>query len=300
MFLKITRTIITQKFKESSIGLPRKFSSNSVPLAFTNYENKSSESPPLIIMHGLFGSKSNWNSLCKALVLKANPTRKIISIDARNHGDSPHSSLHSYPAMSDDIARFLSDNQIEKASILGHSMGGRAIMYFALNYPHLVEKAIVVDISPVSPIGTTQTDIPLFLKAMRAIEIPPKHTIHQGRKVCDDKLSVIIKEKSLRDFLITNLAKTENGDFRWRINLESLENNFDEHIAKFPDCTGKQFQGPTLFIGGSKSDYLKPEDKPKIDKLFPNSELVYLNAGHWVHAEQPEEFLKLVLNFVNT
>lgn len=200
------------------------------------------------------------NSLCKALVLKTNPTRRIISIDARNHGDSPHSDLHSYPVMSDDIARFLSDNKIEKASILGHSMGGRAMMYFALNFPHLVEKTIVVDISPVSPIGTTQTDIPLFLKAMRAIEIPPKHTIHQGRKVCDDKLSEIIKEKSLRDFLITNLAKTENGDFRWRINLESLEKNFDEHIAKFPDCTGKQFQGPTLFIGGSKSDYLKYDE----------------------------------------
>lgn len=130
-------------------------------------------------------------------------------------------------------------------------------MFFALKYPQLVESLIVVDISPVSPIGTSRTDIPLFLKAMRSIEIPNKYTIHQGRKVADERLSEIISDKSLRDFLITNLAKTESGDFRWRINLETLERCFDEGVANFPDITGMKFDGPTLFIGGSKSDYLK-------------------------------------------
>lgn len=136
-------------------------------------------------------------------------------------------------------------------------MGGRAMMYFALKYPHLVEKLIVVDISPVSPIGTSRTDIPLFIKAMRSIEIPNKSTIHQGRKIADESLSEIISEKSLRDFLITNLAKAENGDFRWRINLETLERCFNEGVANFPDTSGLKFNGPTLFIGGSKSDYLR-------------------------------------------
>jgi abhydrolase domain-containing protein 11 len=138
-----------------------------------------------------------------------------------------------------------------------HSMGGRAMMYFALKFPELVERLIVVDISPVSPIGTSRTDIPLFLKAMRSIMIPSEYTIHQGRKVADERLSEIISEKSLRDFLITNLAKSENGDFRWRINLETLERCFDEGVANFPDTTGLRFDGPTLFIGGSKSDYLR-------------------------------------------
>lgn len=158
--------------------------------------------------------------------------------------------------MSDDVTKFLSDRQITKASVLGHSMGGRAMMHFALQQPHLVEKLIVVDISPVSPIGTSRTDIPLFIKAMRTIEIPDKYTIHQGRKVADERLSEIISEKSLRDFLITNLAKTDNG-FRWRINLKTLEERFEEGVANFPDANGKVFDGPTLFIGGSKSDYLR-------------------------------------------
>jgi pimeloyl-ACP methyl ester carboxylesterase len=136
-------------------------------------------------------------------------------------------------------------------------MGGRAMMYFALKYPHLVERLIVVDISPISPIGTSRTDIPLFLKAMKSIEVPNKFTIHQGRKVADERLSEIIDDLSLRNFLITNLAKNENGDFIWRINLETLESCFDEGVAKFPIPEGAKFDGPTLFIGGSKSDYLK-------------------------------------------
>lgn len=159
--------------------------------------------------------------------------------------------------MSDDIVKFLKEKQISKASVLGHSMGGRAMMYFALKNPNLVERLIVVDISPVSPIGTSRTDIPLFLKAMKSIEIPDKYTIHQGRKVADDRLSEIISEKSLRDFLITNLSKTKEGGFRWRINLETLEQCFEEGVVNFPDVTGLKFDGPTLFIGGSKSDYLR-------------------------------------------
>lgn len=130
-------------------------------------------------------------------------------------------------------------------------------MHFALRHPELVERLIVVDISPVSPMGTNRTDIPLFLKAMRSIKLPNNLTIHQARKVADDDLSRIIDEKSLRDFLITNLSKSDNGDFRWRLNLETLERCFQEGIANFPDATGLQYEGPTLFIGGSKSDFLR-------------------------------------------
>lgn len=136
-------------------------------------------------------------------------------------------------------------------------MGGRAMMLFALHYPHLVEKLIVVDISPIGKIGTTQSNIPLFIHAMEQTTIPNDYTIHQGRKVADDKLKEIIGEKSLRDFLITNLAKSENGSFKWRINLETLDKCFQEGIAKFPNVDDMKFEGETLFIGGTKSDYLR-------------------------------------------
>lgn len=195
--------------------------------------------------------------MCKAFAQKANPPRKIISIDARNHGDSPHTEQHSYEKMALDIKKFLEERKIEKAAVLGHSMGGRSMMLFALLYPQLVERLIVADISPVSPIGTSRTDIPLFLRAMKSIELANNLTIHQGRKVADERLSEIIDEKSLRDFLITNLAKSETGDFRWRINLDTLERCFEEGVANFPDVAGRTFDGPTLFIGGSRSDYLR-------------------------------------------
>ena len=116
---------------------------------------------------------------------------------------------------------------------------------------------MIVDISPVSKIGTTQSDIPLFLNAMRAIKIPKDKTIHQGRTEANEQLKKIVAEQSLRDFLITNLAKSDAGDFTWRINLESLSNNFDEHIANFLLTDGVKYDGPTLFIGGGNSDYLK-------------------------------------------
>lgn len=159
--------------------------------------------------------------------------------------------------MAEDMKKFVEDRGIKPAAFLGHSMGGRGMIFFALKYPHLVEKLIVVDISPVGRIGTTQSDILLFIHAMQAINVPANLTIHQGRKVADEKLQEIISEKSLRDFLITNLAKTETGEFKWRINLETLNECFHEGIANFPDVQSLKYEGETLFIGGTKSDYLR-------------------------------------------
>lgn len=172
---------------------------------------------------------------------------------------SPHTEKHTYPLMAEDILRFMRDHKIKKTSLMGHSMGGRAVMYFALKYPQLVDKLIVVDISPVSPIGTNRTDIALFIEAMQAVKIPKDYTIHQGRNVAHERLSKIISERSLRDFLITNLVKTEHGEFSWRINLATIERDFREGVANFPDCSRWSYTGPTLFIGGNKSDFLKYE-----------------------------------------
>jgi hypothetical protein len=116
---------------------------------------------------------------------------------------------------------------------------------------------------------------------MRTTQIPNEFTIHQGRKVADEKLKSLISEQSLRNFLITNLMKDKNGNFKWRINLDTLDKCFEKHIAEFPNVEGLKFDGEVLFIGGSRSDYLRIEDKPLIQKLFPNSNIVYLDAGHW-------------------
>uniref|UniRef100_A0A182VUI8 Derlin n=1 Tax=Anopheles minimus TaxID=112268 RepID=A0A182VUI8_9DIPT len=226
----------------------------------------------------------------------------IYAIDARNHGDSPHTDEHSYDHMVEDLVQLYQTLGIQQASIIGHSMGGRAMMLLALKYPQLVEKAVIVDISPSPGLGTSNTNIPLFLQSMKMIQISSDATIHQARKIADEQLSRIVAEKPLRDFLITNLVKAEKegGDFRWRINLQSLERNFNSGVAQFPNLTGHKFEGPTLFIAGGRSDYVKSKDVPLIKKLFPNSEITYVkDAGHWVHSEKSTEFAKLVLNFLN-
>uniref|UniRef100_A0A182QAQ8 sn-1-specific diacylglycerol lipase ABHD11 n=1 Tax=Anopheles farauti TaxID=69004 RepID=A0A182QAQ8_9DIPT len=275
-----------------------------VPLSFTRYENNvsSSNAPPVLVLHGLFGSKSNWNSLAKAFHKNTKPVRKIYAIDARNHGDSPHTDEHSYDHMVEDLVELYKTLGIQQASIIGHSMGGRAMMLLALKYPELVEKAIIVDISPSPGLGTSNTNIPLFLQSMKMIRISPDATIHQARKIADEQLARIVSEKPLRDFLITNLVKGEKmgGEFRWRINLQSLERNFNTGVAQFPTLTGVKFDGPTLFIAGGRSDYVQSKDVPLIKTLFPNSEITYVkDAGHWVHSEKSTEFSKLVLNFLN-
>ncbi|XP_055544997.1 protein ABHD11-like [Wyeomyia smithii] len=272
-------------------------------LSFNVYDmvQSASHGSPVLVLHGLFGSKYNWNSLSKAFHQKTKPTRKIYSIDARNHGDSPHSEVHSYDHMVTDLVELHRKLNIKKASVIGHSMGGRAMMLLALKYPQLVDRAIIVDISPTTGLGTSNTDIPLFLQSMQLIQIGADQTIHQARKIADEQLAKIIDAKPLRDFLITNLVKSESdGSFRWRINLDALEQNFTTGVARFPDCSAMQYTGPTLFIAGGRSDYIKKSDIPTIKRLFPNSEIkVVEGAGHWVHSEKSAEFAKLVLDFLN-
>uniref|UniRef100_A0A182PG21 sn-1-specific diacylglycerol lipase ABHD11 n=1 Tax=Anopheles epiroticus TaxID=199890 RepID=A0A182PG21_9DIPT len=313
MFLSVVRWTVKSSFRSFYLSATCCTKPTPVPLSFTRYENNvpDSNAPPVLVLHGLFGSKSNWNSLGKAFHKNTKPVRKIYAIDARNHGDSPHTDEHSYEHMVEDLVHLYQTLGIEKAAIIGHSMGGRAMMLLALKYvtnstqpfqPQLVEKAIIVDISPSTGLGTSNTNIPLFLESMKTIQLSPDVTIHQARKIADEQLSRIIAEKSLRDFLITNLVKAEKegGRFRWRINLESLERNFNSGVAQFPQLTGLKFDGPTLFIAGGRSDYVKPQDVPLIKTLFPKAEITYVkDAGHWVHSEKSTEFSKLVLNFLN-
>ncbi|XP_058803476.1 protein ABHD11 [Phymastichus coffea] len=274
-----------------------------IKLAYASYESTKEKvdenvKSPILIMHGLFGSKSNWNSLSKIIHQKTN--RKVITIDARNHGDSPHASEMSYYHMTEDIALLLKDLDINKVVLVGHSMGGGAVMYTALMYPELVEKLIVVDFCPTKTSPSLLLMKKLF-ESMRLISLDGVPSLSKARKLADEQLSVTIKSNSIRQFLLTNLVESHPGKYKWRINLPVLESNFSKNIAVFPNEKNKTYNGPTLFIAGTESDYIKESDHENIKQIFPSAKFHYVTgAGHWVHADKPVEFIDTLTTFVET
>ncbi|XP_014256407.1 protein ABHD11-like [Cimex lectularius] len=268
-----------------------------IKMSFASYESTNIDDltgkSPLLIMHGIFGSKSNWHSLSKTLHLKTK--RKVIALDARNHGDSPHTDEFSYYHMIKDINFFIKSSNMTNVALLGHSMGGRSMMLYSLNYPEFVDKLIVVDISPIK----TSSDIyslQSYFEIMENVTIDRNLTMSQGRREADQQISSVVSDESVRQFLLTNLVRT-NAGFKWKLNLKSLAKAFSSEIANFPEIT-KTFDKPTLFIGGRQSDYLPPGDNEKILKYFPKASFTYLDAGHWVHAEKPHEFISIVTEFL--
>ncbi|KAJ2942876.1 hypothetical protein O0L34_g15066 [Tuta absoluta] len=297
------------KFLKCAAAVPRVLQRNisqtsetadTVDLAYASYESTTdADSPqaPLLILHGLLGSKNNWNSMSKAIHRKTG--RKVISVDARNHGDSKHSSQHSYIHMAHDVMKLLKKLELSKISVLGHSMGGRTAMVLSLLCSDLVSSLIVVDISPVKTSPQIFTMINLF-EAMGAVAIRPGIAMSKARKLADEQLKTITPDVNLRNFLITNLVQTNTGAYTWRVNLPALKDNFQNNICSFPNnLKGLQYCGPTLFVGGSLSDYIGKNDLKEIQEYFPMAELMFVEgAGHWVHSQKPEKFLEIVCKFL--
>nr|CAI5834017.1 unnamed protein product [Callosobruchus analis] len=249
-----------------------------VKLSYATYESTTADKPsqaaPLVIMHGLFGSKSNWNSLCKVYQQKCNPQRKIIAVDARNHGDSPHSSEHTYAHLAADLKSLLNQLAVEKAALLGHSMGGRAVMLFALKYPELVDRLIVGDISPVRN-SPNLDNMPSLFQALESVNLPSNVLMSQARAMVDEQLASYISDKSLRAFLITNLVAADNGSYAWRINIPALMENFN-NIARFPMVNDVHYDGPILFVAGGYSDFVQYNSLPaKYIMPVENLDLAY-------------------------
>ncbi|KAL3265790.1 hypothetical protein HHI36_009988 [Cryptolaemus montrouzieri] len=277
----------------------RKNSMEPVNLAYVVKESTFSEksSNPLIVMHGLFGSKSNWNTLCKWYQEKTKPQRKIIALDVRNHGDSPHHPNHSYEVLVLDLKTLMKRLEIVKACLLGHSMGGSIAMLFALNYPTQVEKLIVGDISPTAfKLGNFRD----YIKAMKNVKIPFETYISKARVSADIQLMQQgVKNKDVRKFLLTNLIHKSDGSFGWRINLSGLLMNIS-NLEHFPRKEGQIYEGPTLFIGGADSGFMTNSDIPKIKMIFPKCEFEFIEgAGHWVHSDKRLEFFKSTIEFLN-
>lgn len=240
---------------------------------------------PLIILHGLFGSLENWRTLSKTFA----QSFQVLALDQRNHGRSPHSAVFNYRAMAEDLREFLQQQGLSSAYLLGHSMGGKTAMEFALAYPARVDKLIVVDIAPKAyPPGHDDVFTGLF-----ALDVQTLRT----RQEADATLARTIPDLTLRQFLLKNLERDVSGAFRWRINLEVIHNNYAE-VLKGLEESG-QFQHPTLFIRGENSGYIRAEDMSTIKTIFPQAQMVTIpDTGHWVHAEAPQEFARIVLNFL--
>ncbi|XP_061460868.1 protein ABHD11 isoform X2 [Rhineura floridana] len=262
-----------------------------VPVSYSVFDGPSPELP-LVFLHGLFGSKANFTTLAKKLVLQTG--RKVLTVDARNHGDSPHSPFMTYEAMSADIHLLLHQLHLHRCVLVGHSMGGKTAMVIALQWPELVERLVCVDISPSKT--TAVSSFQDFIAAMKAVEIPqgiPRSTV---RRLAEEQLRPTIQEPTIRQFLLTNLVYSEE-QFVWRVNLEAVSRHLGELIG-FPDFQAT-YPGLALFLGGSKSGYISSDDYPEIERLFPEAEIQYVSdAGHWVHADQPQEFVAAVCNFL--
>ncbi|MBI1415715.1 MAG: alpha/beta fold hydrolase [Limimaricola sp.] len=236
--------------------------------------------PPLLIAHGLFGSGRNWGVIAKRL----SDSRQVIAVDMRNHGASPWSDSHTYPDMAADLAEVIAAHG-GRADVLGHSMGGKAAMVLALTQPEAVSRLIVADIAPVA-YSHTQAD---KIAAMRQVDLA--HV--PDRATAEAQLGPL--EPGLAAFFLQSLDMKER---RWRLNLDALEANMGP-ILDFPDVAG-QFTGPTLFLTGAASDYVRAESRDRIRALFPRARFAKIpGAGHWLHAEKPREFEAAVRAFLD-
>lgn len=243
------------------------------------------EGPPLVVLHGLFGSGDNWKGFAKAF----SGERQVWLLDLRNHGRSPHHPDMRYADLATDVLDWLEQHQIQHPVLLGHSMGGKTAMALALAYPERVERLIVADIAPVS--YRHQSEHSQLIQSLKALPLEPELT----RSEADRLLAEAIPEWSIRTFLLKNLAPGPSG-LHWRIPLDLLQQALPD-VLEFP--LAGLFCKPTLFVGGSRSNYLLPEYQQEIHNRFTQVRIVMLkDAGHWLHAEKPEAFQETVRTFL--
>ncbi len=239
--------------------------------------------PPIVILHGLFGSNRNWHPIARTL----SKNRPVYSLDLRNHGKSPHSDVMDYYHMTDDVLNYIqSEIPSKSVDIIAHSMGGKVAMWLALSYPEIVRKLVVVDIAPIA----YQHDFSMVLEAFNSV---PLESI-QSRKEADQYLAKTIDELELRQFLLQNL-QYKKGTYRWRLNLQAVTHSISS-ITGFPETKNMTpFAGRVLFVGGGHSDYLSKVNQKLTREVFPGASFSLIkSAGHWLHSEQPELFLALI------
>lgn len=241
--------------------------------------------PPILIAHGLYGSARNWGAIARRLA----ETRAVVTVDMRNHGDSPWMPSHSYADMAGDLATVIAGIG-GPLDVLGHSMGGKAAMVLALTRPDLVRRLVVADIAPVA-YGHDQTR---HIAAMRALDLADV----VSRAEADRRLAATTPDPALRAFFLQSLD-LKSAPPRWRLNLEVLEAAMPQ-IVGWPEVEGR-FDGPALFLSGTQSAYVLPAHRPAIRTLFPAARFARIRgAGHWLHAEKPVEFVETLRVFLGS
>ncbi|MBW6396314.1 alpha/beta fold hydrolase [Roseomonas sp. HJA6] len=241
--------------------------------------------PPLILLHGLFGAGQNWGAIRRALA----PHFRVLTPDLRNHGASPHAADMSYAAMAGDVIDLMDATGIDQAAILGHSMGGKVAMMLALIHPARVSRLIVADIAPVRyPPGLRG-----YITAMQAMTLAPGLT----RREADAALAAAIPEAGIRAFLLQSL-RLDLDPPAWRLGLDELAAAMPG-IEGFSTPPGARYDGPTLVMGGETSGYIRADNHPLFESLFPRARFVTIpKAGHWIHAENPSGFLAALEPFL--
>ncbi len=248
---------------------------------------------PLIVMHGMFGSLENLGAVCRILA----DHYCLYRVDLRNHGRSPHASTMTFAEMADDIVELMDSQNLAKANILGHSLGGKVAMELAWSHPERVNKIIVADIAPVSYPQHHNAILDAFAKISLA-EV-------KSRKDADTLLSEYVEELGVRQFILKNLARDENQNYYWRLNVPAIIENYDSLRLAIGESDGGErtvsCSVPTLFIRGEKSNYIQERNYQEIHTKFSNAKIdTILGASHWLHAEEPEQFSNLVIDFLQS
>ena len=242
------------------------------------------EGKPLLILHGYFGMSDNW----KTLGNQFSEDFEVHLLDQRNHGRSFHSDEFNYEVLVEDLHKYITHYQLENIYLIGHSMGGKTAMLFAVTYPELVDKLVIVDISP----RMYQPHHNAILAGLNSVDF----SIQNSRSLVDKKIAELIPEFGVRQFLLKNVYWIEKGQLAYRFNLESLTENNSEIGEALPPFT--VFEKETLFLKGDKSNYITENEEPIIEAHFPSSKIVEIkNAGHWLHAENPKQFYDEVCEF---
>ena len=238
---------------------------------------------PLIILHGLFGSSDNWQTLGKQIA----EDFSVYLVDQRNHGRSPHSDEFNYDLLAEDLNEFMEEHEIPQATLIGHSMGGKTVMRFAQLFPAKVKKIVVADMG-------VKSYSPHHHEVLRAFHAIDPDTL-DARSEAEERIKAIIPEFGVRQFLLKNLYRKKEGGYGLRVNYRVMESEMDRILEALPSDSSEV---EALFIRGVKSNYIPDSDFDQIRSIFPKAEFADLQAGHWLHAEKPDEFYEEVKKFV--
>jgi len=262
------------------------------------FYRKYGKGPPLIILHGLYGSSDNWVTIAKRI----SNSFTVYLPDQRNHGQSPHDNVHDYDSMNSDLFELVNELGLSKFFLAGHSMGGKSAISYAMKWPEMIYGLLIADISPFTDDMKKSTAYNQHLTILKTI-LETNITDARSRNDVEMAIADNIPSINVRGLIMKNLQRTRLNKFIWKINAQSLLNNLEKILEGLPRPEGNYVEitgFPVIFLKGEKSDYISSDEFNDILKIFPSAELrIIKNAGHWLHSENPEEVSEAILSLLN-